>query len=299
MNRAIVALLSVVSTCLAQQEPPASRPGTSPSAAKAYTYRATKQGDLQIYVHFPPGWKAGDRRAGIVFFFGGGWMHGSAEQFVPQAEYLAGRGMVAARADYRVKERHGVSPDQCVEDAKSAVRWFRKNARELGIDPDRIAVAGGSAGGHMAACTGLTDGPEAEGEDRTIPSRANALILFNPVLDMTHEKIVVRLNGNESLARQISPYHHLRKNGPPTLILFGTADRLFQQAPPYIAKAKELGNRVELYTAEGQPHGFFNKPPWLERTTQRMDQFLVDIGYLSHPPGTLASGQSMPASRPE
>jgi len=226
-------------------------------------------------------------------------MHGSAEQFVPQAEYLAERGMVAARADYRVKERHGVNPDQCVEDAKSAVRWLRQNARELGIDPDRIAAAGGSAGGHLAACTGLTDGPEAEGEDRVISCRANALVLFNPVLDMTHEKIVRRLNGDESLARQISPYHHLRKDGPPTLILFGTADRLFQQAPPYIARAKELNNRVELYTAEGQPHGFFNSPPWLERTTQRMDQFLVDIGYLPRQPGTQAVLQTAPASRPE
>ena len=85
------------------------------------------------------------------------------------------------------------------------------------------------------------------------------------------------------LARRISPYHHLRKNGPPTLILFGTEDRLLQQAPPFIAKAKELGNRVELYTAEGQGHGFFNQSPWLERTLERMDEFLVEIGYLPPP----------------
>ena len=124
------------------------------------------------------------------------------------------------------------------------------------------------------------------------------MILFNPVLDMTHEKIIARLHGDESLARKISPYHHLRKNGPPTLILFRTNDRLLQQAPPFIAKAKELGNRVELYTAEGQQHGFFNQSPWLERTIERMDQFLVEIGYLSRRPTTQTAGQNPPASRP-
>ena len=291
-------LLCVVYVIAAEDQPVREVPGSQPAASKAYTYKKTKGADLQIHVHFPPGWKSADRRPAIVFFFGGGWTHGSAEQFSPQADYLAQRGMVAARADYRVGSRHGVGPDRCVEDAKSAVRWVRKNAADLGIDPDRIAASGGSAGGHLAACTGLTDGPEAEGEDRAISSMANALILFNPVLDTTHERVVARLRGDESLARDISPYLHLRKNGPPTQILFGTEDRLIQQAPPFIARAKELGNRVELYTAEGQQHGFFNRSPWLERTIERADQFLVEIGYLPRRLTTQAAGQNPPASRP-
>ena len=48
------------------------------------------------------------------------------------------------------------------------------------------------------------------------------------------------------------------------------------------------GHRAEMFTAEGQPHGFFNRPPWLERTTQRMDEFLVSLGYLERAPTTTA-----------
>ena len=116
-------------------------------------YKKTKQADLAIHVHFPPAWKKEDKRPAIAFFFGGGWTSGTVKQFEPQAAYLASRGMVAARTDYRVKSRHNVTPDACVEDAKSAVRWLRQNAAMLGIDPDRIVASGGSAGGHIAACT--------------------------------------------------------------------------------------------------------------------------------------------------
>ncbi len=262
----------------------ATRPASAPAATqpvRTFTYKTTPQAKLALYVHLPPGWKETDRRAGVVFFFGGGWLHGSAEQFIRQADDLARRGMVAARADYRVFERHGVTPDQCVEDAFSAVRWMRAHARELGVDPQRIVASGGSAGAHMAACTALCAEPQAEGEDRSISPRPNALVLFNPVLDLSSDRAVRRLKGDPELARSISPYHHLRRNAPPTLILFGSKDRLAVQAPPYIAKAKELGNRVDLYTAEGEGHGFFNASPWFERTVQRMDDFFVEIGYLS------------------
>ena len=88
-----------------------------------------------------------------MFFFGGAWTQWRPGQFEPQASYLAGRGMVAIRADYRVKNRHRATPADGVEDAKSAIRWVRQNASMLGVDPDRIVAAGGSAGGHLAACT--------------------------------------------------------------------------------------------------------------------------------------------------
>jgi acetyl esterase len=60
---------------------------------KAFTYKKTKQANLEMVVHFPPGWKEADKRAGIVFFFGGGWENGTVKAFEPQAQYLASRGM--------------------------------------------------------------------------------------------------------------------------------------------------------------------------------------------------------------
>lgn len=260
---------------------------------KSFVYKKTKQADLELVVHYPPGWKETDKRPGVVFFFGGGWTGGKIEQFEPQAKHLASRGFVAARADYRVKTRHGVTPKECVEDAKSAVRWMRAKAAMLGVDPDRIVAAGGSAGGHIAACTAFTPGLDAEAEDADVSSKPNALVLFNPVLRFTGiPQLMERIGNDEALGKAISPTLHLTKDSPPTLIFFGTADRLAAMGDEFMKKSKELGHRAELFTAEGRPHGFFNRPPWLEKTTQRMDEFLVSIGYLAAnapPTGTKTS----------
>ena len=101
---------------------PACGQAQSQENVKTFTYKKTKQADLEIVVHFPAGWKETDKRAGIVFFFGGGWENGTIKAFEPQARYLAGRGMVAVRADYRVKSRHGVTPKECVDDARKIGR---------------------------------------------------------------------------------------------------------------------------------------------------------------------------------
>lgn len=251
---------------------------------QSFTYKTAKEAELAMHVHFPKEWQPGEKRPAIVFFFGGGWTNGRVEQFEPQAAYLASRGMVAARADYRVKSRHNVTPAACVEDAKSAVRWLRRNAVLLGIDPERIVAAGGSAGGHIAACTALTDGLDAPNEDRTVSSRPNALVLFNPVLNFEGvPNLAERVGNDEKLVRLLSPTRHLTKATPPTLILFGTEDRLLRQGEAFLARAKEQDQRTELFTAEGEGHGFFNRSPWRERTLKRADEFLASLGYLTGP----------------
>lgn len=251
-----------------------------PPAEQAY--KKTEQGELKIHLSFPGDWKAGDKRPAIVFFFGGGWAKGSVSQFAKQAEYLATRGLVAARADYRVKSRQQVTPDKCVEDAKSAVRWLRKNAVALGIDPDRIVAAGGSAGGHIAACTVLVEGLEAAGEDASVSSRPNALVLFNP--PMGPEPLLQRMPEQGDLARKIAPSLLVRKDLPPALLLFGTADSLLGPAREFVQKSKECGNIAELYLAEGVGHGFFNESPWRERTLYHADEFLASQGFLQGKP---------------
>jgi acetyl esterase/lipase len=248
---------------------------------RTFTYKKVKDVELAVHVHLPPGWKESDKRPAVVFFFGGGWTNGNVKQFEPQAEYLAARGLVAARADYRVKSRHDVTPDRCVEDAKSAVRWLRQNAGKLGVDPDRLVAAGGSAGGHIAACTALTPGLDADNEDAAVSSKPNALVLFNPVLNFDgYPELMQRIGQDEKLGKLISPTLHLAKDSPPALLLYGTTDRLLKQGEEFMARSKELGHKAELFTAEGVGHGFFNRPPWQEKTTQRMDEFLAGLGYL-------------------
>lgn len=252
---------------------------------KTFTYKKTKEADLAIHLHFPPDWKKSDQRAAIVFFFGGGWTSGTVTQFEPQAAYLAGRGMVCARADYRVKSRHNVTPDACVADAKSAVRWLRQNAALLGIDPSRIVASGGSAGGHIAACTGCCPGLDAADEDPAISSRPNAMLLFNPVLRFSDvPRLMERIHNDARLGKQLSPTLHLAKDSPPALLFYGKDDALLQQGEEFVARARELGHRTELFLADGVGHGFFNRSPWRERTLRRADEFLISLGYLNGKP---------------
>ena len=222
-------------------------------------YKTVGEVELKLHVFEPTGLTASDQRPAIVFFFGGGWSSGNARQFFRQARLMAEQGMVALSADYRVKSRNQTTPFECVKDAKSAVRWVREHAAELGIDPNRIAASGGSAGGHIAACTSLIAGAEEAGENLKISSAPNALLLFNPVLDTTGQGFGAK-NFSPAQQTELSPAHHVRKGIPPTIIFHGTADRTvpFENAERFTRVMKEAGNDCVLVPFPGKDHGFFN-----------------------------------------
>ncbi|MEY3897718.1 MAG: hypothetical protein RLZZ214_3239, partial [Verrucomicrobiota bacterium] len=147
-------------------------------------YKKAGDRELRLSIEKPAAWQPTDRRPAIVFFFGGGWVGGRTSQFQEQSEYLAARGMVGVRVEYRVIAKGDKGPPVvCCADAKSAMRWVRAHAAELGVDPQRIAAAGGSAGGHLAAFTSMVEGADDPADDLKISPKANALVLFNPVLD--------------------------------------------------------------------------------------------------------------------
>ncbi|MGF1581957.1 MAG: alpha/beta hydrolase [Gemmataceae bacterium] len=257
---------------------------------KTVIYTKTPQAKLKMVITFPPDWKTGDKRSAVVFFFGGGWRAGNVKQFAFQAKYLAERGMVTALADYRVKSRHKTSPDKCVEDGKSAVRYLCENAKKLGIDPNRIVASGGSAGGHVAAATASTPNVQPQDNDDELTVRPNLLVLFNPALHITNEKIVERLG--KKLATDICPCKHLNKSVPPAIIFFGTNDWLLDGAKIYVEKAKKVGVKASIYIAKDQKHGFFNRSPWREATLYEMDRFLVKHGYLEGEPKVMPKGDA-------
>ena len=263
------------------------------------TYKVVDGLELKVWIFNPPGHGEGKAAPAVVFFFGGGWVGGSPCQFQLQAEYLAGRGMVAVLADYRVKSRHGTSPSKSVTDAKSAIRWLRQNASRLGVDPDRIAAAGGSAGGHLAASTALLSLYDEPDEDPEVSSRPDALALFSPVLMVAPVQEIEGLD-DQAMAKyrnrfqvepeSLSPYHQLGNGLPPAIIFHGTADptSLFPIVRGFAEKAASLGNRCELVAYEGEGHGFFNdlRPgrACFADTLHRMDEFLVSLGYIKGPP---------------
>ena len=246
----------LTTTAEAQQQnnnlPPATIDG-----ATTRIYKTIGETKLSLHIFQPAKHKATDKTPAIVFFFGGAWTNGTPTQFVEQCKYLAERGMVAITVEYRVKSRHNVTPIECVMDAKSALRWVRSHAKELGIDPNRIAAGGGSAGGHLAAATAIVNGSDEKGEDTKVSAKPNALVLFNPALDLISLKLTMQMG---EAVRAISPQQNIKGKLPPTIIFHGTADMTvpFAQATAYCATMKEQGNRCEIVPAEERNHGFFN-----------------------------------------
>jgi len=260
------------------------------TGAQAETYRKVGDTELKVWI-FDSRQKLTDQRLpAIVFFFGGGWTGGSPAQFEPQSRHLAQRGMVAIVADYRVKSRQNAKPADCVADAKACVRWVRANAPRLGIDPDRIAVGGGSAGGHLAASVATLPGLDTATDDKRVSCRPNALVLFNPGTVMAPFPGLDLKGFGAGLDKdkfgcdptEISPLHHVKKGAPPTIIFHGKADTTVPYATveKFTEVMKAAGNRCELVGFEGQPHGFFNKAKYQE-TLEAADAFLVSLGYLT------------------
>jgi acetyl esterase/lipase len=163
------------------------------------------------------------------------------------------------------------------------VRWLRQNAERLCVDSQRVVGSGGSAGAHVAACAALIQGMEAEEEDLTVPSRPDALLLFNPVLQVLPRHFPDTVPTLE-MGEQISPVRYVDRGTPPTLLMYGTEDRHMPPARDYVRLAEAAGCRAELYLAEEQEHGFFNDSPWFERTLYRADEFLSSLGYLDGGP---------------
>lgn len=220
-------------------------------------------------------------------------------QFDEQAKYLITRGIAVVQPAYRLLSRDDTTqpPDICIQDAKSAMRWVRSHATELGIDPNRIAAGGGSAGGHLAAFVGLADGVDDPQDDKTVSARANALVLFNPVLDNGPD-------GGWGTARvgerykELSPAHNVSSDDPPTAIFIGRNDKLIPTTTieRFADAMKKAGVRCDLHIYDGQGHGFFNNDPSRTITLIETDKFLTSLGYLSgeptiRPPPPLAPGE--------
>ena len=275
---ATLAVALVIGGAMADEEQAA--PVVNP--AKPLVYKAIGDVKLQLPVFLPPEGMTANAPA-IVFFFGGGWTGGTPTQFYEQCKYFASRGMVAISAEYRINSLHGTSAVECVKDGKSAIRWVRAHAADLGVDPTKIVAGGGSAGGHVAACTGLIEGFDDENDDRAVSSRPAALVLFNPVLEIPEKsRFVDRFQGHQ---KELSPLDHVAKACPPAIVFHGTADTTvpFASTERFRDKMKEAGNVCELIPFEGEKHGFFNfsrNRKAFDATMAAADAFLVAQGIL-------------------
>lgn len=249
----------------------------------AFVYKTVSGGNLEMVKYQPVVPEGMIALPALVFFFGGGWVSGNPDHFELQAEYFASRGMVVFCPDYRIKSKFGTTPFESVKDAKSAIRYLKINGESLGIDTARIVTAGGSAGGHLAACSAIIDNFNEETDDLSVSTMTMALVLYNPVVDTGKRGYgQEKLEGREF---ELSPVHHITTGVPPTLIMHGKSDTTvpYENVVRFKQVMKLQGNKCILVGYKNQKHGFFNyknSPKYFKKTLQKTESFLDDYGLL-------------------
>jgi len=279
MIRSIVVLLFLAGIAAA---------GEKDIAGTPHVYKKAGDRELKLYIVNPADWKAADKRPAIVFYFGGGFVGGTPSQFNEQAKYLASRGIVAVLVKYRTisKKKARELPIVCIQDAKSAMRWVRGHAAELGIDPNRIASGGGSAGGYLGAFVGMIDGIDDPQDDGKISAKANAMVLFNPLIDT--EYAALKFETDTVKKKDLIPMDNISADDPPAILFFGSEDKLGRNVKDFKAGLEKAGVRCEVRMYEGQGHGFFNygsgSNKYYYETLREADMFLVSLGWLKGEP---------------
>lgn len=245
-------------------------------------------GDRQLHLHLfePTNHKPTDRRACFLAIHGGGWTGGEPRRFYPFADHFAKLGLVGISLEYRLMStKLGTTPFDCVKDGRSAVRYIRAHATELGVDPNKIVVSGGSAGGHVAAGTALFDGIDDENDDKHVSSVPAALVLLFPVIDTSQEGY-----GNAKCGerwQEISPLHRVKAGVPPTIIFHGTGDTVtpFTGAQAFHTAMQKAGNRSELVVNQGGRHGYLMFDRGLyDETMRKSEDFLRSLSLVGDSP---------------
>jgi len=224
----------------------------------------------------------------IINIHGGAFRMGSKEMGVP-TEYLS-RGYAVASINYRLSQ-HAVFPAQ-IEDCKAAVRWLRANAPKYGLDPNRFAAMGSSAGGHLAAMLGTTgDVSEFDvGANLDQSSVVQAVVdhfgptdflqmdshrlpngqLHDPADSPESQLVGGPIQENKDKTARANPITYVTRNDPPFLICHGDADPLVphHQSELLVAALEKAGVPVTFYTVKGGGHGRFNDPEVAELTRE-------------------------------
>jgi acetyl esterase/lipase len=247
--------------------------GTSvpvPPGATEHVYKRIAGTDLCLYVFHPPGGEVTERRPAAVYFPGGGWTTLRLDGGFRVASLLASLGVVGVSVTYRVHSVHDSTPYDSVADAKSALRWLREHATELGIDPSRITGVGDSAGAHVLLTAALLETFDEPGENRGVSSKPDALFLSAAVVTTVADDPSCLTPDQRSFmewlgprAREISPVHHLARNLPPTVIFHGKQDPLMPYAAVemFCRRARALGNQCDLVGFDDAAHDVTGAKP--------------------------------------
>ena len=244
---------------------------------RVIAYRSVDGQELSLHVFAPadqslPG-------PALLLFHGGRWRYGSPENLFPQCRYFSAAGITCISVQYRLGTEGRADVPASLEDARAALDYVGEHAVEFGIDSERIAVGGASSGGHLAAALGVGLPDSAANPGGGAANRPAALVLYNPMLDLSPCRPDHHLVG--AFWREVSPFHHIDAQTPPTLILLGTEDPEIPvaTAQDFCSVVEGMGSQCELALYPGQTHGFFNPGrgdgQYFHATNRRVLDFLA------------------------
>lgn len=220
--------------------------------------------ELKCDVFTPPGNLTS--APAVLLVHGGGWSSGDRSQLKGYGILLGRQGYVCVASEYRLSGE-AQWPAQ-IHDVKAALRWMRANSERLGIDPERIAISGNSAGGHLVLIAGGTANLaefEGEGGNAGVDTKVAAVISFYPPTDFgAPEKLsqaVAALMGSNKSAEAVrgaSPVNWAKSEFPPTVLLHGNKDEVVSvnDSLKMYRALVEAGVSTELHVFADQPHAF-------------------------------------------
>ncbi len=272
---------------------PARKPTTDYALRTAKELQPTRKlvyktiGDVRREFHLfePKDHQPTDKRPCYLAIHGGGWVAGTADVMYCVADHYARQGWLGVSMQYRHhRADRGTTVFDAVRDVRSAVRYLRTHAAELGIDPQRIVAGGRSAGGHLAIATALFDGVDEPGEDTSVSCVPNAVICYSAVLDTSAEGYGQQTIGERW--QELSPVHHVRAGLPPTLVMHGIRDTItpVAGAKAFAAKMTAAGNVCELVLDERGSHSYMMRTePLFLAAMQQTSDFLKKCGIVAQP----------------
>ncbi|HEU4901253.1 MAG TPA: alpha/beta hydrolase [Flavisolibacter sp.] len=243
---------------------------------------------------FAPAKKTKNKRAVVMIIHGGGWRSGNRTQHHPLAQHLANLGYVCFTPEYRLSTE-ALYP-AAVYDLKAALRWIHANAKKFNIDTTKIAVAGFSAGGQLAALIGTTNGdPAFEGSACHLKasSRVQAIIDLDGTLSFVHPEsgegddskktsaatywFGYAKKDNPALWKEASPLTHVGNATPPTLFINSSVERMHAGRTDFLKVLSANNIYADVKTFENSPHSFPLFHPWFHPTVKYMDEFLQNV----------------------
>lgn len=259
-------------------------------ALRDITYVQRDGRALQLDLYLPK--VRSTRIPGVVFVHGGGWRTGVRANFAPMAIRMAERGYAAATVSYRLSPE--AAYPAAIHDVKAALRWMRAHAGDYGIDPARLAVAGGSAGGQIASLVGVTNGLARFDPDagNAVSSAAQAIVNIDGLSDFTSVEARKyeddpakqpssagawfggRYADKEALWREASPTFYVHAATPPILFIGSGQARFSVGRQEMMAKLDAAGVPARVVLLPDTPHSFWLFDPWLAPTVEATVRFL-------------------------